>query len=84
MTDAALIASQVDGAVVVVRQGRTTKDQVRHSIERLAAVGARPLGVAMNMVPTKGRKGRYGYGYGYGYGYAPDSGRRVKEPTASS
>ncbi len=84
VTDAALIASQVDGAVVVVRQGRTTKDQVRHSIERLAAVGARPLGVAMNMVPTKGRKGRYGYGYGYGYGYAPDSGRRVKEPTASS
>ncbi|HEX2552041.1 MAG TPA: polysaccharide biosynthesis tyrosine autokinase, partial [Nocardioidaceae bacterium] len=61
VTDAALIAAQVDGAIVVVRQGKTTRDQLSHSIERLTAVGARPLGVTLNMVARRGRKG-YGYG----------------------
>jgi capsular exopolysaccharide synthesis family protein len=84
VTDAALIASQVDGAIVVVRQGRTTREQFKHSMERLHAVGARPLGVTLNMVARRGRKG-YGYGYGYGYGdgdgYAPskDSQREIEK-----
>jgi receptor protein-tyrosine kinase len=78
VTDAALLASQADGAIVVVRQGRTTRDQLSHSLQRLAAVGARPLGIALNMVPTRGRGG-YGYGgYGYGYGYAPVEGRYAR------
>ena len=82
VTDAALIAAQVDGAMVVVRQGKTTRDQLSHAMERLEAVGARPLGIAMNMVPANRRQGGYGYGgygYGYGYGYAPPKGRRAKE-----
>ncbi len=71
VTDAALIASLADGAVVVVRQGKTTRDQLATSMARLNAVGARVLGVTMNMVALRGRRG-YGYGYGgYGYGYAP-------------
>jgi capsular exopolysaccharide synthesis family protein len=76
VTDAALIAAQADGAVVVVRQGRTTRDQLNTSMERLAAVGARPLGITLNMVAQRGRRG---YGYGYGYGYGPEQGRRAKE-----
>ena len=79
VTDAALIAAQVDGAVIVVRQGRTTRDQLAGSIDRLSAVGARPLGIALNMVPAKKRAGGYGYGYGYGYSYAPERGRRAKD-----
>jgi receptor protein-tyrosine kinase len=72
VTDAALIASQVDGAVVVVRHGRTTREQLGAARERLEAVGAIVMGSVFNMVPRKGR-GNYGsgYGYGYGYGYAP-------------
>jgi hypothetical protein len=35
VTDAALIAAKADGALLVVRHGRSTRDQVRHSIERL-------------------------------------------------
>jgi receptor protein-tyrosine kinase len=80
VTDAALLAAQADGAVVVVRQGKTSRDQLTHSFERLTAVGARALGVALNMVPSKGRKSGYGYGgYGYGYGYGPETGRRAKD-----
>jgi capsular exopolysaccharide synthesis family protein len=72
VTDAALIASQVDGAVVVVRHGKTTREQLGAARERLEAVGATTMGAVFNMVPRKGR-GNYGsgYGYGYGYGYAP-------------
>lgn len=71
VTDAALLAAQADGALVVVRHSKTTKDQVRHSMERLEAVGAKALGVVFNMVPNKGGRTK-GYGYGYGYGYAPE------------
>ncbi|MGH3369642.1 MAG: CpsD/CapB family tyrosine-protein kinase [Nocardioidaceae bacterium] len=75
VTDAALVAAQADGALVVVRHGSTTRDQLRHSIERLEAVDARALGVVLNMMPSR-RGGRDTYGYGYGYGYAPESGRK--------
>ena len=68
VTDAALLAREADGAILVVRHGKTTRDQVKGSTERLAQVDASLLGVVMNMTPAKGR----GYGYGYGYGYAPD------------
>jgi receptor protein-tyrosine kinase len=70
VTDAALLASQADGAILVVRHGKTTADQVRAAAERLTSVGAEPAGVIFNMTPAKG-SGQYGYGYGYGYGYEP-------------
>ncbi len=80
VTDAAVMASQTDGAVLVVRHGRTTKDQLTGAVDRLASVGSAPLGVIFNMIPT-GRSGRYGYGYGYGYGYAPREGTVEAEGT---
>lgn len=73
VTDASLLATQADGAVVVVRHGRTTRDQLGHAIERLDAVDAKTLGVVINMAPTKKSSSAYGYGYGYGYGYAPEA-----------
>lgn len=79
VTDAALLATQADGALLVVRHGRTTRDQLRHSTERLAAVDATPLGVVFNMVPQRGGGTRHGYGYGYGYGYAPEPERTTAD-----
>lgn len=79
VTDAALLSSQADGAILIVRYGSTTQDQVRAATERLQAVGARPIGAILNMTPAKGG-GQYGYGYGYGYGYAPKEVRHVTEP----
>ena len=70
VTDAALLAAQADGAVVVVRHGKTTKDQLAHAIERIDSVDAKTLGVVVNMTPPK--KSNSSYGYGYGYGYAAD------------
>lgn len=68
VTDGALLSAQADGALLVVRHGKTTTDQVSVAVDRLEAVGAAPVGVIFNMTPAKGRDG---YGYGYGYGYAP-------------
>jgi capsular exopolysaccharide synthesis family protein len=68
VTDAAVLAGQTDGAVVVVRHGKTGKDQLRHALERLEAVDARALGVVVTMTPARQRTAGYGYGYGYGYG----------------
>lgn len=73
VTDAALLSAQADGALLIVRHGKTTRDQVRGSAERLEAVGGRLTGVVLNMAPQRGEPGYY---YGYGYGYAPVAGRR--------
>lgn len=68
VTDAALLAARADGMLAVVRHGKTTRDQLGHALERVESVGAKCVGVVMNMVPTKGR-GRGGYAYGYQYTY---------------
>ncbi|GAB2888744.1 tyrosine-protein kinase domain-containing protein [Nocardioides pacificus] len=70
VTDAALLTAKADGALMVLRHGKTTKDQLAHALDRLQQVDGRVLGVVLNMVPVN-RGGRYGYGYGYGY--APSS-----------
>lgn len=70
VTDAALLAAQADGALVVVRHGKTTRDQLSHAVERIEAVGGKAVGIVVNLAPAikKGRSYGYGYGYGY-YGY---------------
>jgi capsular exopolysaccharide synthesis family protein len=73
VTDAALLAAQADGALLVVRHGRTKREQLHGSVERLRAVGGRLVGVVLNMAPQRGNDA---HSYGYGYGYAPASGRR--------
>lgn len=74
VTDAAILAAKADGAIVVVRHGRTRRDQVGTSASRLAQVDASAIGFVINMTP--GRRSGYGYGYGYGYGQDDSGGHR--------
>ncbi|WP_137293518.1 polysaccharide biosynthesis tyrosine autokinase [Nocardioides dongxiaopingii] len=71
VTDAALLAAQSDGMLVVVRHGKTNQDQLRHALERVEAVDAKAVGVVVNLAPSKKSDRSYSYGYGYGYSYAP-------------
>lgn len=72
VTDAALLAAQADGAILVVRYGKTSREQLAQAVNRLVQVDAAAVGVVMNMTPNRrGRRGSDSYGYGYGYGYAP-------------
>lgn len=68
VTDAAVLAAQTKGALLVVRANRTTRDQVRRSLRALEAVNASCIGAALNFVKASELSG-YKYGYGYYAGY---------------
>ena len=77
VADAAVIATASDGAILVVRHSRTTREQATQARARLESVGASLLGTVLNFVPERSMRG---YGYGYGYGYAPKSGVPADAP----
>jgi non-specific protein-tyrosine kinase len=70
VTDAAVLASQCSGALLVIRHGKTKKEQVRRAVEALRSVDANIYGVVLNMAPAKGPDAYY-YGYAYRYDYKP-------------
>jgi polysaccharide biosynthesis transport protein len=74
VTDAAVLSRICDGAVVVVRYGKTKREQLERTAKALSTVDARILGTVLNMAPTKGPDA-YAYGYGYGYSYKASSDR---------
>ncbi|WP_203649334.1 CpsD/CapB family tyrosine-protein kinase [Secundilactobacillus yichangensis] len=62
VTDTQVLAANVDGVVLVVRQGVAQRVAVKRSKELLNMVHANLLGYVLNDVAPKN-----GYGYGYGY-----------------
>jgi polysaccharide biosynthesis transport protein len=48
VTDASLLATKVDGVLLVVRSGYSRKNEVQYSLEQLERAGARVIGVALN------------------------------------
>jgi capsular exopolysaccharide synthesis family protein len=67
VTDAVLLAKIADGAIVVVKAGKTTKDQLSKSLGNIQKVHATVLGTLLNCVPAKEFDG-----YSY-YTAEPDS-----------
>ena len=68
VTDAAIIAPQVDGVILVIQSRKTTRDALRSSLRQVADVHATLLGGVLNDVDLSAR--RYGYGrYQYHYYY---------------
>jgi hypothetical protein len=63
VTDAAVASRLVDGVVVVVRYGKTTRNQVSTALRSLTAVDARVLGTVLTMSPVKGAEAYSAYGY---------------------
>ncbi|MHB8449152.1 MAG: tyrosine-protein kinase domain-containing protein [Mycobacteriales bacterium] len=81
VTDAAVLATLTSGAVFLVRQGHTRREQVVRAVASLTAVDARLLGGVLNMAPAK--ESAYAYGYGYRYQSQPEGGshRRTSDQT---
>ena len=74
VTDAAILASQLDGALLVVRAGQTTLHSVLGARKQLNSVSARLLGAVLNDIDVRIKRYRYGagaYGYRSAHGYAP-------------
>lgn len=74
VADGAEIAAIADATIVVHHAGKSTREQAARSVEALAKVGEKPVGVVLNMI-TRGR-GRYDDAYGYYYTYRPDRGAK--------
>ncbi len=74
VTDAAILATVVDGAVVIVRHGKSSRDDVELAVQALTAVNARLLGTVLNFIPQRSRPGGYGYGYADPSGDGPGEG----------
>ncbi|SHH46836.1 CpsD/CapB family tyrosine-protein kinase [Clostridium grantii] len=82
VTDAQVLAGNVDGVVLVVASKQADKDAVVRAKELLLKVGANIIGVVLNKVEM--RKGK-GYGYQYYYYYGQDDkkstkGKKTKKP----
>jgi Mrp family chromosome partitioning ATPase len=59
-----------------VRYGSTHRAQLQQAAATLDRVGAKTLGVILNIVPPKAEvASAYGYGYSYGYDGKHASGR---------
>lgn len=72
-TDAAILATQVDGVVLVAMSGKSSIQLIKRFKQRLNTIGARLYGVVLNGIkPDSFEYGYYGYGYEYGYTYEPD------------
>jgi capsular exopolysaccharide synthesis family protein len=66
VTDAAVTSSHSDGVLVVVRAGKTSRNQIEKALQSLHSVDAKILGWALNMIPGK-RRSRSVRDDGYGY-----------------
>jgi capsular exopolysaccharide synthesis family protein len=81
VADASGLAVIVDGVVLSIRYGSTKKEQLQQTRATLDQVGARTLGVILNIVPPKAEI-TTAYGYGYGYGYDADRGPKQSSDSA--
>ena len=68
VTDGAVLAARADGAILVVRHGSTSRQQVAIAAKALQSVDGKLLGCVLNMALVRGADA-YAYGYGYGNTY---------------
>lgn len=73
VTDSQVLATQVDGVIMVVPQGIAEKSGVIHAKHALENVHANILGVIMNRMTKEKSVGYYGGSYGGYYGMEKDS-----------
>jgi capsular exopolysaccharide synthesis family protein len=65
VADTSILASQVDGTLLVVWAGKTRGELLAQAVERLQSLGIQPLGVVLNKLTQ--RKGGYYYSNYYYY-----------------
>jgi len=70
VTDAAVLSTQIDGTILIISSGETTRNAVNRAKSLLNNVQALILGAVLNNVKVEGRYGSYYYYYYYHY-YGP-------------
>ncbi|GAB4522573.1 MAG: hypothetical protein Fur0018_04530 [Anaerolineales bacterium] len=86
VTDAVVLASRVDGILLVVKPGSTKTSALQTAVEQLRRVGANVIGVVLNEVQVQGFRYRYYsnsyYYYGYHEYYGQDGSKKKKRRPA--
>ncbi len=78
VTDAAILATDADGVLVVARYGKTKREQLAHAVRNLEDVGASLVGAIYAMAPARG-----GVSYRYSYTYYGDRSEASGSPEAA-
>ena len=85
-TDASILSTFVDGVILVIHSGRSSRAVVRRAKQQLLDVGAHIFGIVLNNVKLDthgyyygGYYGRYYYKYGYYYSdYSDDDSKKTQ------
>lgn len=81
VADALAVSGVLDGMIVVVENGSTTKRELNDAMQRLDMIHDKILGFVVTHADGVG--GRYGkkkkYGYGYGYGHRVKSEKKDEQ-----
>jgi capsular exopolysaccharide synthesis family protein len=67
VADTMVLASKVDGVLMVVRPTHTRRSLAKASMERIKLVGARVVGIVLNRIPLRGADYYAGESYLYTY-----------------
>jgi polysaccharide biosynthesis transport protein len=67
VADAMILASKVDGILVIVRPSHTRRSLAKACMERIKLAGARVVGVVLNRIPLRGADYYAGKSYLYSY-----------------
>ena len=65
--DAMILASKVDGVLLVVSPGHTRQSLAKATMENIKMVGAKVVGIALNRIPLRGADYYAGKSYLYTY-----------------
>jgi non-specific protein-tyrosine kinase len=71
-SDAAVVAPQIDGVILVIKPGETKQMDAKRAVEQLRHVGAKIIGVVLNEIDIK--RNRYYSSYFKSYYYQYDYG----------
>jgi capsular exopolysaccharide synthesis family protein len=61
VTDAAILGAECDGALLVVRYGKTTRNQIKAAVSTLESASVRLLGTVLSMTPESDSDDYYHY-----------------------
>jgi capsular exopolysaccharide synthesis family protein len=87
VADAMVMASKVDGVLLVVRPGHTRRSLALGAAEQLKRAGARVVGVVLNRIPLRGADYYAGNSYLYTYyhsDYGDEHGSKEKQNFSGS
>jgi capsular exopolysaccharide synthesis family protein len=86
-TDASILSTMVDGVVLIVHGGKSSRAVVRRARQQLLDVGANIFGVVLNNVKLESQQDYYYagyYGYYSSYYYSGDSDEKADDAAATT